>query len=78
MALPSPIVAGLLCVQLTWMFARHGTLPHLTEAAAPSGTVAEIGRLLFTTYLLPFEITSFLILAAIVGAITLARSHDTE
>ena len=72
------IVAALLCLQLTWMFKERGNLPHVTEATAPSGTVAEIGRLLFTTYMLPFEITSFLILAAIVGAITLARSHDTE
>jgi len=44
------------------------------EAAAPAGTVQEIGTALFTTYLLPFELTSFLILAAIIGAITLSRS----
>ena len=45
--------------------------------AGQAGTVAQIGRLLFTKYLLPFELTSFLILAAIIGAVTLARSHDT-
>ena len=43
--------------------------------AAPAG-VHEIGKLLFTDYLLPFELTSFLILAALIGAITLARSKD--
>jgi NADH-quinone oxidoreductase subunit J len=37
------------------------------------GLTAEIGRGLFTTYLLPFEITSILLLMAIVGAMTLAR-----
>jgi NADH-quinone oxidoreductase subunit J len=37
------------------------------------GKTASIGTGLFTTYLLPFEITSVLILMAIVGAITLAR-----
>jgi NADH-quinone oxidoreductase subunit J len=39
------------------------------------GTAQEIGRSLFTTYLLPFEVTSVLILIAIVGAIVLARKE---
>jgi NADH-quinone oxidoreductase subunit J len=42
-------------------------------AAANTGLTANIGAGLFTTYLLPFEITSLLILMAIVGAMTLAR-----
>ena len=37
------------------------------------GLTSSIGAGLFTTYLLPFEITSVLLLMAIVGAITLAR-----
>jgi NADH-quinone oxidoreductase subunit J len=37
------------------------------------GLTASIGTGLFTEYLLPFEITSVLILMALVGAITLAR-----
>ena len=43
--------------------------------AAPSnvGLTHSIGQGLFTTYLLPFEVTSILILMALVGAITLAR-----
>jgi len=39
------------------------------------GGVKEIGRALFTTYLLPFEVTSVLILIAILGAIVLARKE---
>ena len=39
------------------------------------GTPLDIGRALFTTYLLPFEATSILILIAIVGAIVLARKE---
>ena len=39
------------------------------------GTALEIGRKLFTVYLLPFEVTSVLILIAIVGAIVLARKE---
>ena len=36
---------------------------------------ADIGRVLFTQYLLPFEVTSILILIAILGAVVLARKE---
>ena len=39
------------------------------------GTPLDIGRALFTTYLLPFEVTSILILIGILGAIVLARKE---
>jgi len=38
-------------------------------------SAANVGRALFTTFLLPFEITSILILIAILGAIVLARKE---
>jgi len=48
----------------------------------PFGSPAEIGRLLLTKFLLPFEVASFLLLIAAVGAVTLARRrgglHDAE
>jgi NADH-quinone oxidoreductase subunit J len=34
-----------------------------------------VGTAIFTTYLLPFEVTSVLILIAIIGAIVLARKE---
>jgi NADH-quinone oxidoreductase subunit J len=43
--------------------------------AFKGGTALEIGRSLFTVYLLPFEVTSVLILIAILGAIVLARKE---
>ena len=48
---------------------------HPSASASPSdvGLTASIGTGLFTQYLLPFEITSLLLLMAIVGAMTLAR-----
>ena len=39
------------------------------------GTPRNIGRLLFTSYLLPFEVVSVLILVAILGAIVLAHKE---
>jgi NADH-quinone oxidoreductase subunit J len=41
---------------------------------ATYGSPAQIGRLLFRDYLLPFEVTSVLILIAIMGAVVLART----
>jgi NADH-quinone oxidoreductase subunit J len=38
-----------------------------------TGHVELIGKALFTDFLLPFEITSLLLLAAIVGAVILAK-----
>jgi NADH-quinone oxidoreductase subunit J len=43
--------------------------------AFQGGTALNIGRKLFTIYLLPFEVTSVLILIAILGAMVLARKE---
>jgi NADH-quinone oxidoreductase subunit J len=40
-----------------------------------NGKAEDVGRALFTRYLLPFEVTSVLILIAIIGAIVLARKE---
>jgi NADH-quinone oxidoreductase subunit J len=40
-----------------------------------TGGARDVGRALFTRYLLPFEITSVLILIAIIGAMVLARKE---
>jgi NADH-quinone oxidoreductase subunit J len=42
---------------------------------APFSTVRDLGYKLFTEYLLPFEVTSILILIALLGAIVLARKE---
>jgi len=44
-----------------------------TAGGSNVGVTSSIGSALFTRYLLPFEITSILLLMAIVGAMTLAR-----
>jgi len=43
------------------------------EEVAALGNTEVVARLLFTDYLLPFEITSVLLLVAIIGAIVLAK-----
>jgi NADH-quinone oxidoreductase subunit J len=47
-----------------------------TPAILPDsfGTVANIGETLFTDFVLPFEVASILLLAAMVGAVVLAKT----
>ena len=40
------------------------------------GTAGRLGRRLFDSWVLPFEMLSVLLLAALVGAIVLSRHHD--
>jgi len=57
-------------------FIIQATLPKtegVVFGAWDGGTAADVGRKLFTAYLLPFEVTSVLILIALVGAVVLAR-----
>jgi NADH-quinone oxidoreductase subunit J len=61
-----------------WMLWRFlGALaPHLPaaqERAEGFGGYRALGRVLFTDFVLPFEMTSLLLLAAIVGAVILAK-----
>jgi NADH-quinone oxidoreductase subunit J len=66
LALP---VAAALAIAIVLVAGRTGG----PTPGTPPGGVAHIGRLLFTDYLFPFEVTSLLLLAALVGALTLAR-----
>ncbi len=43
------------------------------EVSSVRGTIETIGKILFTDYLLPFELTSFLLLIAIFGIVSLAQ-----
>lgn len=48
-----------------------------TDAASKYGTIQSVGKSIFTEYILPFELTSVLILIAIIGIIVLSkRSAD--
>jgi len=49
---------------------------HQTEFVEPVQTTATIGTLLMMEYLLPFEVASLLLLAALIGAAMLSRRAD--
>lgn len=72
------LAGALLVFQLVGLLMRSVPPIRISDTPAPSGTVADIGRALFSTYVLPFELTSFLILAAIIAAVTLAKQHSSK
>lgn len=57
---------------------KEGLLPSFTSFAADYASPADIGALLFNEYLLPFEITSVLLLVAMIGAIVLTKNEKPE
>ncbi len=67
-------LTALFLVEVVYAFAaRVGGLGKLTCATAAAGSPAAIGKVLFNQYLLPFEVTSVLLLVAAVGAVVLTR-----
>ena len=48
----------------------------VVKVPAIHGTTEAIGHLLFSHYLLPFELTSFLLLAAVVSVVVLAKKEE--
>jgi len=65
------VLAVALIVELWWALMKAGETGEFGNASVSS--VAAIGQLLFTDYAFPFEVTSILILVALVGAVVLAR-----
>lgn len=73
--LPATIVTGILLGTLILLMTRT---QWLVEEAQPAvtGTTAEIGTLLLTTYVLPFEVVGLLLLVGIMGAAMIARKDE--
>ena len=64
------ILAGLVFLiqdAYSWDGAKIDPVPTSAEA---------VGQSIFSTYVLPFEVVSFLLLAALIGAIVLSRKDD--
>ena|SRR5579862_5652565 len=52
-----------------------GAMGHYSHLVAQKGNVQAFGHELFNTYLLPFEITPFLLVVAMVGAVALGKTR---
>jgi NADH-quinone oxidoreductase subunit J len=67
------VMAVVLLGQLLWTFTRMAQLgAGVGDAAPAASSVRMLGRVLFTDYMFAFEVTSILIIAAMIGAVVLA------
>ncbi len=72
------IVGAVLLAEGALLLARGLALgPVAPEAATPqvAGNTQQVGMLLYSRYLFPFEITSVLLLVAMIGAVVIARGR---
>jgi len=69
------VLGAVLAAELVWAVTRMGVSPDAAGGGDPAeiSSVAELGRVLFTNYSLAFEVTSILIIVAMVGAVVLAK-----
>jgi|SRR5919199_2170956 NADH-quinone oxidoreductase subunit J len=75
---PVAIVLGLLLLgEAGFVFFSTGTTATPRAATTDFGSPLAIAQALFTTYLLPFEITSVLLLVALLGAVVLTLKSRT-
>ena len=72
---PLAVLMGLLLLleAIFVFFTGTATAPTATSTSEDFATPVKIGEALFTTYLLPFEVTSIILLAAIVGVVVLNK-----
>jgi len=71
-------VVGIITLLLAGIFLNRGTISKpvgsiTSDVINQVGHTELIGKVMFTDYLLPFEVTSILLLVAIVGAVILAK-----
>jgi len=71
--IPGTLIGSVL---VAWVFLQHSGTEAVAVGALP-GPPKAIGQLLFHEFLLPFEVTSILILIAIMGAVVLASKPPT-
>ncbi len=71
-------LGGLMIAEALYLIFTHtGSIPEGSGVAAAFGSPASVGEVLFDKFLVPFEVTSILLLAALIGAIVLSR-HAME
>ncbi|MBF6559316.1 MAG: NADH-quinone oxidoreductase subunit J [Candidatus Binataceae bacterium] len=68
------IGAAALAAELFVTFSSYPRMREIRTMPPDFGSIASVARMLFSDYLVAFEVTSLLLLAAIVGAIALART----
>ncbi|MGA2359673.1 MAG: NADH-quinone oxidoreductase subunit J [Terriglobales bacterium] len=73
LGVPGVLIGGVL---VAWTLLYRSNLQAAVPIGALKGDPGDIARLLFRDFLLPFEVTSVLILIAIMGAVVLASRPE--
>ncbi len=74
--LPATIAVGIFAGVLTATLAKNKwfvTTPFLRDT-----TIKDIGKLLLTNYMIPFQVAGILLLIALIGAVMIARYNNKE
>ena len=69
--------AGFVALQIVLVLSKK-ILPRVPVAQAGFGSIEAFGDKLFSDYLVPFEVSSFLLMVAIVGAVAVARGKQPD
>lgn len=67
------LVAAAIFGLTSWVMVKAFEGQNVTYARETGTTTEEVGREIFSRYVLPFEVVSVLLLAALVGAVVIAR-----
>jgi NADH-quinone oxidoreductase subunit J len=74
------VLAGAVLLELAgivvYSYSREPSAPLAAASTVPAeiqGNIEQVGWLLYTDYLIPFEVASVLLLVAMIGAIVLAK-----
>jgi NADH-quinone oxidoreductase subunit J len=70
------VLAFLLPILRAYSLAQTPRNPYVVEGG--TGSARHLGQVLFSSYLVPFELTSILILVAIIGVVVLAKRQPKK
>jgi NADH-quinone oxidoreductase subunit J len=72
------VCSGLLLIVIIGSLKGTEQLVEQTAATGEISLVKNLGKVMFSDFLIPFEVTSLLLLAAMVGAVMLGKSEHPE
>ena len=84
--IPTPALIAFVIALVSIVYGAAHSFTHIVPAIAyggPTGSadafgsVADFGATLFTTQLLPFELTALILMVAVIGVVVLAGDHET-
>jgi NADH-quinone oxidoreductase subunit J len=67
-----------LCLAAVLLYVVITATWQVSDAAPPAEPIAALGQTLMSTYVLPFEVASVILLMALIGAIIIAREEREE